>query len=340
MRSRARSAGLMIGILADAVLADPRRGHPVAGFGALAGALERRLYRDSVPAGAGYAAILVGATVGAGVLVERARLPPAARVAATAVGTWAVLGGTSLVREGEALARALDADDPVSARARVSHLCARDPELLDVAGMARAGVESLAENTSDAVVGPLVWGALAGLPGLLGYRAVNTLDAMVGYRSPRYHRFGRIPARLDDLVNLLPARVTALVTVAVAPLVGGSPRAALRAWRRDAAGHPSPNAGPVEATVAGALGLQLGGSTRYAYGTEERPSLGEGPVPAVADLHRVARLSRLVAGAVGLLAVGAVALRDAACCPAPAVDHGWRRWRDRVGGTALPRAAR
>ncbi|WP_256385573.1 MULTISPECIES: cobalamin biosynthesis protein [unclassified Pseudonocardia] len=326
MRARGRAAGLMIGILADAVLGDPRRGHPVAGFGTLAAGLERRLYRDSRAAGAAYTTVLVGGTVAAGALAEHAlrrgfrRGPrhglwrgaarsPAPTVLVTAAATWAVLGGSSLVREGSALATALDADDLAAARARIPSLCARDPELLDADGMARAGVESLAENTSDAVVGPLVWGAVAGVPGLLGYRAVNTLDAMVGYRSPRYERFGWAAARLDDLVNLVPSRVTAVLTVALAPLVGGSPRDAARTWRRDAAGHPSPNAGPVEATAAGALGLRLGGTTTYAYGVEERPALGDGDPPRVPDLHRAARLSRLVAAAAGALAVGVAWVR-------------------------------
>ncbi|BBG03169.1 MULTISPECIES: cobalamin biosynthesis protein [Pseudonocardia] len=303
MRDGARAAGLMIGILADAMLGDPRRGHPVAAFGTLAAGLERWLYRDSRVAGAVYAVVLVGGTVAAGVPAGRVG-GPVTRTAVTAVSTWAVLGGTSLIGEGAALAAALAADDRAAARTRVTHLCARDPALLDPDGMARAGVESLAENTSDAVVGPLVWGAVAGVPGLLGYRAVNTLDAMVGYRSARYERFGWACARLDDLVNLVPSRVTALLTVAIAPLVGGSSRAALRAWRRDAAGHPSPNAGPVEATAAGALGLRLGGPTTYAHGTENRPALGDGHPPRQGDLVRAARLSRLVAAAAGALAVG------------------------------------
>jgi adenosylcobinamide-phosphate synthase len=320
----------MIGILADAVLGDPRRGHPVAGFGTLAAGLERRLYRDSRAAGLVHTTVLVGGTVAAGALAERglgrglgrgfrrgprhglrrgAAGSPAPTVLVTALATWAVLGGSSLVREGSALATALDAGDLAAARARIPSLCARDPELLDADGMARAGVESLAENTSDAVVGPLVWGAVAGVPGLLGYRAVNTLDAMVGYRSPRYERFGWAAARLDDLVNLVPSRVTAVLTVALAPLVGGRQRDAARAWRRDAAGHPSPNAGPVEATAAGALGLRLGGTTTYAYGVEQRPALGDGDPPRVPDLHRAARLSRLVAAAAGVVAVGVAWVR-------------------------------
>ena len=116
----------------------------------------------------------------------------------TAAATWVVLGGTSLAREGLVMASALERDDLDAARGRLGHLCARDPTGLDAGALARATVESLAENTSDAVVAPLLWGAVAGVPGLLGYRAVNTLDAMLGYRSPRYLRFGRVAARLDD----------------------------------------------------------------------------------------------------------------------------------------------
>ncbi|MCE0762827.1 cobalamin biosynthesis protein [Pseudonocardia kujensis] len=292
-----RACGLALGVAADLLLADPRRGHPVAGFGRLAAGLERRLYADSRRAGAAYTAALVAGAVAAGMAGERL---VGSRVLPTAVATWAVLGGTSLVREGAALGRSLEQGDLEAARARIPHLCARDPALLDAAGMARAGVESLAENTSDAVVAPLFWGAVAGVPGLLGYRAVNTLDAMVGYRSPRYTRFGWASARLDDLANLAPARLAAVLTAAAAPLVGGRPGAAVTAWRRDAREHPSPNAGPVEAAAAGALGVRLGGRTEYPYGAEDRPSLGRGPAPVPADLVRAARLSR----AVGLLAAG------------------------------------
>ncbi|MEO9222393.1 MAG: cobalamin biosynthesis protein, partial [Mycobacteriaceae bacterium] len=158
--------------------------------------------------------------------------------------------------------------------------------------LARAALESVAENTSDAVVAPLLWGAVAGQAGLLGYRAVNTLDAMIGHRSVHYEHFGWAAARLDDVLNYLPARVTGLVTVCVAPLVGGSGRAAWTAWRRDAAAHPSPNAGVVEAATAGALGVRLGGETVYPYGTQQRPRLGMGAPPTTADLRRAVRLSR------------------------------------------------
>jgi adenosylcobinamide-phosphate synthase len=192
--------------------------------------------------------------------------------------------------------------DLAAARALIPALCGRDPEALDAAGMARAGTESMAENTSDAAVAPLLWGAVAGIPGLLGYRAINTLDAMVGYRSPRYVRFGWAAARTDDLVNLVPSRVTALLLALLAPTVGGSPSAATTAWRRDAAKHPSPNAGPVEAAAAGALGVALGGPTAYPHGVENRPRLGRGRPPTSADLRRAARLSQFVGAAATLLA--------------------------------------
>jgi adenosylcobinamide-phosphate synthase len=295
----------VLGVAADAVFADPVRWHPVAGFGQLAARLERGWYADSRAAGLGYAAVATGTAVGLGALLAGAlRRRPRTEALVVALVTWAVLGGTSLAREGAALADALEAEDLPAARAQIPHLCGRDPEALDAAGLARAGCESVAENTSDAVVAPLLWGALAGLPGLLGYRAVNTLDAMVGYRSPRHARFGWAAARADDLANLLPARLTAALTVALAPLLGGSASGARRAWRRDAGDHPSPNAGPVEAAAAGALGIRLGGQTRYQHGLESRPVLGTGETPTPATLRRMVRLSRLLGwSAAGLAAL-------------------------------------
>ncbi len=158
-------------------------------------------------------------------------------------------------------------------------------------------MESVAENTSDAVVGALVWGAVAGVPGLVGFRAVNTLDAMVGHRSERYRRFGWASARLDDVVGWPGARLTAVLAAAC----GGDARGAVRAWRADAGRHPSPNAGPVEASFAGALGVRLGGTLSYGGRVEHRPVLnGEGRAVVVGDIERTVRLSRRV----GWLALG------------------------------------
>jgi adenosylcobinamide-phosphate synthase len=191
------------------------------------------------------------------------------------------------------------------ARAALPALAGRDPSALDEPELLRATVESVAENTADAAVAPLFWGAVAGLPGLLGYRAVNTLDAMVGHRSLRYERFGWASARLDDVANWLPARLTAALIVACAPVAGGSAVDALRTWWRDGAAHPSPNAGRCEAAMAGAIGVRLGGRNVYGRVVEERPFLGDGPRPGTADITRAVRLSRTVWLAAAALAVAA-----------------------------------
>jgi adenosylcobinamide-phosphate synthase len=211
--------GLIAGVALDGLIGDPRRGHPVAGFGRAATALERRIYRDSRARGTAYtAACVLSAALPAAVLARLTRRSAVATAAATALATWAVTGARSLTQEAERTRLALTDDDLPAARRQLRALCARDPESLDAAGIARAVVESVAENTSDAVVAPLFWGAVAGLPGLVAYRAVNTLDAMVGYRSPRYERFGWAAARLDDAANWVPARIAAVLTIACAPV--------------------------------------------------------------------------------------------------------------------------
>lgn len=312
--SRATAAGLLAGYLADLAFGDPRRGHPVALFGRAADALSRRMWADSRARGAAYAGVCVGSAVAAGTVVHAATArSPLARAMVTAGTTWAVLGGTGLAREGAAMARLLESDDVEGARARLSHLCGRDPAGLDEKGLARAATESIAENTSDAVVAPLLWGAAAGVPGLLGYRALNTLDAMVGHRTPRYVRFGGASARGDDVANLVPSRVSALAAAGCAPVVGGRGSDAVRVWRRDAAQHPSPNAGPVEAAFAGALDVRLGGVNSYAGAVENRGTLGDGRTPGVADVRRAVRLSRSVGAVAAVVSVvgAAVARRRA-----------------------------
>ncbi len=194
------------------------------------------------------------------------------------------------------------------ARELLPSLCGRDPTGLDATQITAAVIESVAENTSDAIVAPLVWGAIAGIPGLAGYRAVNTLDAMVGHRSPRYERFGWASARLDDVANAAPARLTALLTAACAPAVSGSPGEAWRAALRDGPLHPSPNAGWCEAAFAGTLGVRLGGPVSYCGRTENRPVLGTGRPPEPRDIGRAIRLSRAVTtAATGVAAALALA---------------------------------
>ncbi|MFJ9816518.1 cobalamin biosynthesis protein [Streptomyces sp. NPDC101151] len=296
---RSYAYGAAVGLLGDLLLGDPHRGHPVAAFGRAAAAVERALWHDHRGWGALHTAVCAGGAAGLGVVAERAvRRSPAAAVALTAAATWAVVGGTSLAREARTIGRALAAGDVASARERLPHLCGRDPQALDADGIARAVVESVAENTSDAVVGALVWGAVGGVPGLLGFRAVNTLDAMVGHKSPRFRRYGWASARLDDLAGWPGARLTAVLATAAGP----DPRGAVRAWKADARRHPSPNAGPVEASFAGALGVRLGGTLSYGGRVEHRPVLNgdAGRAVRVTDIDRAVRLSRRV----GLLALG------------------------------------
>lgn len=302
-----RALGLILGFAADRVLGDPRRYHPVAGFGQVASRLESRWYDDSRAAGTSYTVVLVGTATAAGALAERlTRHRPILHTLVTAAATWTVLGARSLDREAEAMAGLLEEKDIPAARDRLSHLCARDATNLEADELARATVESLAENTSDACVAPLLWGGVLGVPGLLGYRAANTLDAMVGYKSAKYLNFGWAAARLDDVLNLLPARACALLT----GLAAGQPQQAVKVWQRDASKHPSPNAGPVEAAFAGVLDLQLGGRNSYGDYQEDRGTLGDGPTPTVADVRRTAALARRVGvAAVGVAAILALAAR-------------------------------
>jgi adenosylcobinamide-phosphate synthase len=222
MSRRPLAVGLAAGVALDALLGDPRRGHPVAAFGRAATALEARDYADSRLRGAGHAAACVLAVAApAALLQRRTRGRPTSEAAAVALAVWAVTGARSLHNEAERALLALASHDLPAARRVLPSLCGRDPAGLDAPQLARAVIESVAENTSDAVVAPLLWGAVAGLPGLAAYRAINTLDAMVGYRSPRYLRFGWASARLDDVANWIPARVTAALTIACAPVVPG-----------------------------------------------------------------------------------------------------------------------
>ncbi len=285
---------MIAGFAADRRWGDPRRFHPVAGFGTVATHWQRVCYAPTRTRGVLYEATLVGS-----VAVAARRLPANDLVAA--VATWSVLGGRSLDREADAVHAHLDRGDLDAARRQVRNLVGRDPESLDADGVARATVESVAENCSDAVVAPLFWGAIAGLPGLLTYRAVNTLDAMVGHRTPKYEQFGWAAAKLDDLANWAPARFAALCVVAAEP---ARRREIVDAIRRDAPAHPSPNGGVIEAAFAAALGVQLGGTNVYEGRAENRGLLGAGRPVTAADIPRTVALHRRVS----LLALGAAVL--------------------------------
>lgn len=275
--------GSAVGIVADRLVGEPPLDpHPVARFGTLMNRVEERLWADSRVRGALHAAVGVGVGVGAG-------LPGGRSLFGTAGATALAVAGRGLAEAAAMVGDALDAGDLDAARAALPSLVGRDPSGLDEAELARAVVESVAENTVDAVVAPALWGAVAGAPGALGHRAVNTLDAMVGHRSPRYERFGWASARLDDAANYVPARVTALLVAACRP---GRAAEVARTVRRDAAAHPSPNAGVAEAAFAAALGVRLGGVNRYGERVEERAVLGDGRPPVGADIVAACRLSR------------------------------------------------
>jgi adenosylcobinamide-phosphate synthase len=297
--SAGRGRGAAGGILLDRALGEPPAAwpHPVAAFGSLMLAVEDRLWRDDASArAAGVAHAAVGLAVGA--LAGTA-------TRSTAAATYLAVAGRLLHDTALDVAAALDAGDLEGARARLPALAGRDPSELDEAGIVRAVVESVAENTVDAIVGPALWGAALGGAGALGYRAVNTLDSMVGHRSARYERYGWASARLDDAAGWLPARATATLVAAVRPTAAG---AVWRTVRRDAPAHPSPNAGVAEAAFAAALGVRLGGTNRYGERVEHRAGMGEGDPPRNDDVRRAVRLSRDVSLALAavLAAVGTV----------------------------------
>jgi adenosylcobinamide-phosphate synthase len=245
------------------------------------------MWADDRTRGAIFTSVAVGIPT-----LAATRLPR--RAVTVALVTWTVLGARSLRAEGDAVDRLLRARDLGGARRQLTHLVGRDTSALDADEIARAALESVAENTCDAVVAPLFWGVVAGVPGMVGYRAINTLDAMVGYRSPRYARFGWASARLDDLANAVPARVTAGLVAVAAALTGSDGRAAWRVARADGRRHPSPNSGFAEAAFAGALGLRLGGRNVYDGRIEQRPTMGSGSAVVVDDLARATRLSAAV----------------------------------------------
>jgi len=286
--------GAAVGILLDRAIGElPISPHPVALLGRALAATERTLYRDSRLPGVAHA--VAGTMLGA---VAGATIGP------TAVATYVAVAGRALGDAALAVSDALAAGDLEEARTLMPALVGRDPSAMDEKELSRATVESVAENTVDAVVAPALWGALLGAAGAGVYRAVNTMDSMVGHRSARYERYGWAAARLDDAAGFVPARVTAALVATVRPRQAG---AVWRAVLVDAPKHPSPNAGVAEAAFAGALGLRLGGENRYGDRVERRASLGNGRAPSRTDIERAVSLSRDVSLALaGML--GAAAL--------------------------------
>jgi adenosylcobinamide-phosphate synthase len=296
-----RPMAVAAGIMTDRLLGEPPASvHPVAAFGRVMEAAEARWYSDRRSRGLLYAGGGVGAAALLGWMVERAS--PRTRAAAVVATTYLTVAGRALSRAAAEVGDALTADDLARARRLLPSLVGRDPSALDAAGVARAVVESVAENTVDAVVAPAVWALAGGAPAVLAYRAVNTLDAMVGHRSSRYQRFGWAAARADDVMGWVPARLTAFLVILVRPRRAAAVRAAVR---RQAPLHPSPNAGVAEAAFAAALGLRLGGINDYGGRLEHRPPLGTGRPPTGPDIQRACTLSRDVTLALTALTLAA-----------------------------------
>ena len=275
-------------LLLDRLLGEPRHAHPLVGFGWLANSVETRLNR---------AVFSPGVARLRGVLAVGVLLVPFVMLSTLAVHTlvlasaievlmlYLTLGGQSLAEHARRVGVALRANDLDAARLHVGFMVSRDTASMQREDAARAAVESVLENGNDAVFGALFWFAVAGAPGALFYRLANTLDAMWGYRTPRYRHFGWAAARLDDLLNFIPAQLTAFTYTIL-----GNPARAWRCWRSQGGLWESPNAGPVMAAGAGALGVTLGGPAYYHGAWKERPALGEGLPAVVNDIERAVLL--------------------------------------------------
>ena len=312
-------AGAMVVAMAvDALLGWPsqlfaRIGHPVTWLGRLIAAIDTGWNRASDPpalrraAGAAGALLVIALAVALGWLLQSLLrfLLPWGWIGIVLVGilAWPLVALRSLHDHVAAVANPLLGRDIAAAREAVSRIVGRDPAVLDEAGIARAAIESLAENASDGIVAPVFWGALFGLPGILGYKAINTLDSMIGHRSERHEAFGWAAARIDDAANFVPARLTGFLFVLLAPRRSE----ALSCMTRDARRHRSPNAGWPEAAMAGALGVRLSGPRIYHGSATDEPWLNEGardPLAAdvVGGLTVYRRAMLLLAGVLAILA--------------------------------------
>ncbi|UUD63969.1 cobalamin biosynthesis protein [Pseudomonas seleniipraecipitans] len=273
------------GVALDAALGEPKRWHPLVGFGTLANRLEQRFN----PSGGGWRSHGVSAwclavlplTLLTVLLVQLPWIGWLVQI----IALYAALGLRSLDQHAQPVAQALRLGDLPLARQRVGYMVSRRTEELDATGVARAGTESVLENGSDAVFAALFWFLVAGAPGVVLYRLSNTLDAMWGYRNDRFERFGWAAAKIDDVLNYVPARLVALTYALL-----GRTTTAMRCWQRQAPRWDSPNAGPVMAAGAGALGVSLGGAAVYHGELHQRPELGEGPPPQARDIERAMNL--------------------------------------------------
>ncbi|MFK4003511.1 adenosylcobinamide-phosphate synthase CbiB [Qipengyuania sp. NPDC077563] len=292
---------------------DKRIGHPVRWFGWLVGRTERFSNRESfgrtvrIFLGGITTVVLVVIVSCAGIALQAVLPQGWAGYLLQSVIAASLIATRSLYDHVAAVASAFSENGLPAAREALSMIVGRETRSLDEHGIARAAIESLAENTSDGIIAPVFWGALFGLPGLFAYKAINTLDSMIGHRSPRFEAYGKVAARLDDLANLVPARLTGLLFC----LVSCSHRS-IEVMLRDASRHRSPNAGWPEAAMAGALGTRLSGPRHYGDSTANEPWLNaEGRDPSMADLAQALALYRYAIAVTGfsLLALGWVTSR-------------------------------
>ncbi len=309
------AAAMLVAMATDSALGWPDRlyariGHPVTWIGALIADLDRRWNRDAdSPArrrqlGIATAIAVIAAAALPAWAIQRLLPQGWTGMLLTGLLAWPLLALRAMQDHVAAVARPLASGDLAAARHAVSMIVGRDPSVLDTPAVARAALESLAENTSDGIIAPLFWGALLGLPGIAGYKAINTLDSMIGHRSPRFEAFGWASARIDDGVNLIPARLTGLIFAAVS----ARPRAALACMARDARHHRSPNAGWPEAAMAGALNIRLSGPRLYHGVLSSEPWVNAtAPDPTAQDLTRgLALYRRAMALAAALLLLGSL----------------------------------
>ena len=284
-----RCLGAAAGLVIDRVMGEPpANAHPVAAFGKAMKRVEQALWADRRLAGVAYTAVGVAIGAAGGRMMK-----------STTTAVAVAAAGRELRRVAMRIGEAVVDGDLPAARTELPTLVGRDPAELNESGIAAAVIESVAENSVDAVIAPAFWGAVAGAPGAAAYRAINTMDAMVGRRNERYRNFGWAAARLDDAANYIPARIFAVL---VAALNQARARQIVDAVRWDAPAHPSPNAGVAEAAVAAALDRKLGGPLSYEGVAEQRPFLGTGSRPEADDIEAAVRLAdRVEIAAVGLL---------------------------------------
>ncbi|EJN11742.1 cobalamin biosynthesis protein CobD [Bradyrhizobium sp. YR681] len=309
-------AGAMVVAMAvDALLGWPswlfaRIGHPVTWLGRLIGAIDRGWNRSADPpalrraVGVAGALAVIALSVALGWIFQSWLPSGWIQIVLVGVLAWPLVALRSLNDHVADVVKPLMAGDIAGARDAVSRIVGRDPATLDEAGIARAAIESLAENASDGIVAPVFWGALFGLPGILGYKAINTLDSMIGHRSERHEAFGWAAARIDDVANFIPARLTGFLFILLAPRRSE----ALSCMTRDARRHRSPNAGWPEAAMAGALGVRLSGPRVYHGNVTSEPWLNEGARdPRAADISEALAVYRramlLLAGLLAILAL-------------------------------------